>query len=78
MATGAASIGSLALGSGVAAAAAAAMGMSPAEALAASNGEPVAAYVRDPRRGELAVVIGTREVTVRDPDLVGRLLRVTR
>lgn len=73
--TGAASISTLALGSGIAAAAAAAMGVGGATVAAASSGEPVAAYVRDPRRGELSVAVGSREVTVKDPDLVGRILR---
>lgn len=78
MATGAASIGTLTLGSGLAAAALAATGIGGAELAAASNGEPVVAYVRDPRKGELNVVVGHNEVAVRDPDLVGRLLRAAR
>jgi hypothetical protein len=36
--------------------------------------EPVTAYVRDARRGEVTVLAGTRETTYRDPVLVKRLL----
>jgi hypothetical protein len=36
--------------------------------------EPVTAYVRDPRSGEVTVMSGTRETTYRDPVLVKRLL----
>jgi 3-hydroxyisobutyrate dehydrogenase-like beta-hydroxyacid dehydrogenase len=37
---------------------------------------PVAAYVRDARTGEIAVLVGTREIVVHDPKLVMRLLRI--
>jgi hypothetical protein len=40
--------------------------------------EPLVVYVRDARRGELTVLAGTRETTVRDPGLVARLLTVAR
>ena len=36
--------------------------------------EPVTAYVRNPHRGEVTVMSGTRETTYRDPVLVKRLL----
>ena len=36
--------------------------------------EPVIAYVRDARRGEVTIVAGRRETTYRDHDLVRRLL----
>lgn len=36
--------------------------------------KPVVAYVRDASRGELAVVVGDREVAVKDAALVRRLL----
>jgi hypothetical protein len=36
---------------------------------------PVVAHVRDVARGEIAIYAGTREVVVRDPALVGRLLQ---
>jgi hypothetical protein len=36
--------------------------------------EPVVAYVRDHRSGELELMVGEREVIVRDVDLVNRIL----
>ena len=36
--------------------------------------EPVVAYVRDAKRGEVTVVSGTSETTYRDPALTKRLL----
>ena len=36
--------------------------------------EPVMAYVRDAKRGEVTVLSGTGETTYRDPALVKRLL----
>jgi hypothetical protein len=36
--------------------------------------EPVMAYVRDAKRGEVTVMSGTKETTYRDPKLVKRLL----
>lgn len=35
---------------------------------------PVVAYVRDPKSGEVAVVVGDREVAVRDAQLVRRIV----
>jgi hypothetical protein len=40
--------------------------------------EPVAAFVRDARKGEVTVTAGTREITYRDRALVRRLLRASR
>ena len=69
-----------------AAAGAAAIGVPAAAALADQPGkvvknpspetpqEPVVAYVRDAKRGEVTVVRGTGETTYRDPALVKRLL----
>jgi phosphodiesterase/alkaline phosphatase D-like protein len=37
--------------------------------------EPVIAYVRDVKRGEVTVMSGTRETTYRDPALVKRLVK---
>ncbi len=37
--------------------------------------EPVVAYVSDAGRGEVTIMVGTREVTHRDPDLVRRIRR---
>jgi hypothetical protein len=37
--------------------------------------EPVVAYVRDAKRGEVTVVSGTSEKTFRDPALVKRMVK---
>jgi hypothetical protein len=37
--------------------------------------EPVMAYVRDAKRGEVTVMSGTQETTYRDPALVKRLMK---
>lgn len=44
---------------------------SPAPALA----EPLTAFVRDAKTGEVALFVGTREVIVRDAALVARLVQ---
>ena len=44
------------------------------EPSAANPAEPVVAYVRDAKRGEVTVMQGTRETTYRDRALVKRLL----
>jgi len=36
--------------------------------------EPVVAYVRDPKAGALSVMVGKREVTVKDRALVQRIV----
>lgn len=40
--------------------------------------EPLMAYVRDAAKGEIAVLVGTREVIVRDHEMVKRLVKATR
>ena len=40
--------------------------------------EPLAAYVRDAKTGEIAVFIGSREVIIRDLGLVAQLVHATR
>jgi anaerobic selenocysteine-containing dehydrogenase len=40
--------------------------------------EPVIAYVRDPRRGEVSVLTADREVKVRDRELARRIARAAR
>ena len=45
---------------------------------APSVGEPLVAHVRNVATGEIAVLMGTREVVYRDRALVGRLLGVMR
>ncbi|MDQ6851091.1 MAG: hypothetical protein M3070_14335 [Actinomycetota bacterium] len=37
--------------------------------------EPVVAYVRDPSSGEVALMVGDREVTVHDPKLAAHIAR---
>jgi len=69
-----------------AAASTAAMGLLAAtravgvEAAAMSNasGEPIVAYVSDVRRGELIVMVGTREIVRRDAGLVARLVAIAK
>lgn len=41
-------------------------------------GAPVVAYVSDARRGELVVMVGTREVVRRDAGLVARLIAIAK
>ncbi len=40
--------------------------------------EPVVAYVSNPRKGEIAVMAGDREVTVRDRKLAASIARAAR
>jgi anaerobic selenocysteine-containing dehydrogenase len=46
-----------------------------ADAEAVAGSDPVVAYVRDPGKGEISVMTGDREVTVRDPKLAARIVR---
>ena len=41
-------------------------------------GDPVVAYVTDARKGEISVMSGEREVTVRDPKLAAQIARTGR
>ncbi len=43
--------------------------------IALGASEPMMVYVRDAASGEVTFMMGTREVTRRDPALVARLLR---
>jgi len=71
-----------------AAAGAAAIGLIGAGGLGASTkaakgsiepgSEPVVAYVSDARKGEIVVMVGTREVVRRDAALVARLLAIAK
>jgi hypothetical protein len=47
----------------------------PGEVPAAAMAEPLVAQVRDFGTGEISIMSGLREVIVRDPQLVMRLLR---
>jgi hypothetical protein len=44
----------------------------------AEGTEPVVAYVSDPKKGEISVMSGDREVKVRDRDLAARITRAAR
>lgn len=81
---GAAAIGALAaaprlLGSQPSAAAAtiaaASSTQGTATATTRSASEPVMAYIRDASQGEIALYAGTKEVILRDPELVSRILQ---
>jgi hypothetical protein len=43
-----------------------------------TGSDPVVAYVKDPRTGEISVMSGDREVSVRDPKLAARIARAAR
>ena len=40
--------------------------------------EPLVAYVRDAQKAEVTLLVGTDEVTYRDPSLVKRLMKAAR
>jgi hypothetical protein len=61
-----------------AAAAAAASDPEHVEPSARVPAEPLVVYVRDARKGELTVLAGKRETTVRDRGLARRLERIAR
>lgn len=44
----------------------------------ATGSGPVVAYVKDARTGEISVMSGDREVSVRDPKLAARIVRAAR
>lgn len=48
------------------------------EASVAEFTEPLMAHVSDLASGEISVLMGTREIVFRDPDLVMRLLQAAR
>jgi hypothetical protein len=70
----AAAAGAAAIGVPVAAVIAGEQSGVPTEPSSQNPSEPVMAYVRDARRGEVTVMSGTGETTYRDPALVKRLL----
>lgn len=39
-----------------------------------TSAQPLVAHVTDPRRGQLSLMVGEREVVVQDRDLVARLI----
>ena len=71
---GAAALGALAAVPGLAGAQGAPE--APAAGLALTDGNgPLVAYLRDVAVGEIGLLVGTREIIVRDRELVQRLLR---
>ena len=52
----------------------------PAEShdLGSTSSAPLVAYVRDAAKGEVVIMVGTREVVRKDPSLVSRLARAGR
>ena len=40
-----------------------------------SGAQPLVAHIADPRSGSLTLLVGDREVSVHDPELVARLAR---
>lgn len=62
----------------------AAPGLNAASALAESGSateaahQPLVAYVHDTSKGEISLLVGTREIIVRDRELVKRLARAAR
>jgi len=77
-AAGATSAGGIAIGPGLATALFGAAGVTAAELAAHDHGTPLVAYVRDAKAGDLALVVGEREIAVHDPSLVLRLLKAAR
>jgi hypothetical protein len=71
---GAATIGALMTVPGMAAAHAAPMVRGTGRSSGTLQG-PLVAHVRDASTGEIALMVGTREVIVHDPALVRRLIR---
>jgi hypothetical protein len=49
--------------------------MDPSEVSAAAVAEPLVAQIRDFSTGEITVMSGLREVVIRDPQIVMRLLK---
>lgn len=50
----------------------------PAAIPASSAEGPLVAHVSDAKSGEIALMVGTREIVVHDPELVARLQRIAR
>jgi hypothetical protein len=40
-----------------------------------SDAQPLVAHISDPNSGSLSLLVGEREITVHDPELVARLAR---
>lgn len=50
----------------------------PVKRTSSANHEPLVAYIRDAANGEISLMIGEREVVIRDHDLVARLHHAAR
>ncbi|HVA92836.1 MAG TPA: hypothetical protein VNL71_23690 [Chloroflexota bacterium] len=76
---GAATIGALTALPGLAATAHAAPKTTvEADLSAATLREPLVAYVREAASGEISLLVGTREITLHNPELVMQLIRAAR
>ena len=53
-------------------------GVAATDLQAADLAGPLVAHVRDVASGEISVLMGMREVVIRDPELVARLVRAIR
>ena len=71
-AAGAAAIGLIGAGRGLA------TGASGARASIETGSAPLVAYVSDARKGEIVVMVGTREIVRRDAGLVARLVAIAK
>jgi hypothetical protein len=71
-AAGAAAIGLVGAGRGLAG------GSSVARGSIETGSEPLVAYVSDARKGEIVVMVGTREIVRRDAGLVARLVAIAK
>jgi len=58
-----------------AAAAQALAATNPGPALPTTMADPIVAYIHNAASGELSLMVGTREMTIHDPDLVARLFQ---
>lgn len=74
---GAASLGALAAVPGLASAYAASA-LRATDRSGVTLHEPLAAYVRDMAAGEIALLVGAREIIVHDHELVRRLVKAAR
>jgi hypothetical protein len=71
---GAAAVGALIIAPGLVSADVVAAGRAPTHTPPSTH-EPLVAYVRDVSAGELTLMVGTREIVVRDHALVMRLVQ---
>ena len=76
-AAGAAAIGLIGAGR-LATGTALAAGASGARATIETSSAPLVAYVSDARKGEIVVMVGTREIVRRDAGLVARLVAIAK